>query len=110
MNSEFKCYMFFKEFLESLPEGTQKFIICDWKDAEHGGCGMMMDNEDYSNSVAYLTIAYTSLGTFYCHKIISKDDQMRAQKIQNVIESLGAKKVNITKEMDKFVIQRPTED
>lgn len=110
MNTEFKCFMFFKDFLNSLPENVTKVVVCDWKDDAHGGCGMMMDNEDYSNSVAYVAIAYTSIGDFYCHKIISKDDEMRANKLQNVLESLNATKVNITKEMDKFVIERPSQD
>lgn len=105
MNTEFKCFGFFKQFLESLPEDTQKFIVYDWQDDEHGGCGMMMNDD--RNAIAYVVIAYTSIGTFYCHKVVSKDDEARNQKIQSVISTFGGQQVNITKEMDKFVITRP---
>lgn len=104
MNTEFKCFMAYKQFLESLPENVIQVIIYDWKDDEHGGCGMMMD--DHPNSMAYIVIAYTSVGTFYCSKVVSKEDVARMQKIENVIQSLNGTHANITKEMGKFVIDR----
>lgn len=104
MNTEFKCFMAFKSFIDNLPESVTKVLICDWKDAEHGGCGMMMD--DHPDSIAFICIAYTSVGTFYCYKIVSKENTQKMQKIQGVIESMNAIKTNITKEEDKFVIDR----
>lgn len=104
MNTEFKCFMAYKQFLESLPDDVTKVIIYDWKDDENGGCGMMMN--DHPNSMAYIVIAYTSVGTFYCSKIVSKENYQKMQKIESVIESLNGTRTNITKEMDKFVIDR----
>lgn len=103
MNTEFKCFKLYESFINSLPEGTTQLRIYDVKDYEQGGCGMMMDN--HPNSVTYLVITYTNIGTFYCYKIISKDDEMRKNKILGIIESLDAKKMNITKESEKFVIE-----